>query len=48
MNVDGDEIVWKTSRYLNTECEYEFTATVKSQDEYKGIKQTEVTRARVK
>lgn len=48
MNVDGDEIVWKTSKYLNTECEYEFTATVKSQEEYRGVKQTEVTRARVK
>lgn len=48
MTVDGDEIVWKTSRFLNTDCEYEFTATVKSQEEYKGVKQTEVTRARVK
>lgn len=43
-----NEIVWKTTKYLDTDLEYEFVATIKSHEEYKGIKQTEITRAKAK
>ena len=45
---EGNEFVWKTSKWLNTELEYEFTATVKGHEEFRGVKQTEITRARTK
>ena len=43
-----NEIVWKTTKYLDTDLEYDFTATIKGHEEYKGVKQTEVTRAKAK
>lgn len=43
---DGDNIIiWKTSKALD-DVETTFKATVKAHNEYKGIKQTEVTRAK--
>ena len=48
MYQDENEVIWKTTKYLDTDIEYEFTATIKGHEEYKGIKQTEITRAKVK
>lgn len=48
MMVNNNVIVWKTSTGLNSEKEYDFTATIKSHDEYRNEKQTSVTRCRVK
>ena len=43
---DGDNIIiWKTSKALD-DVETTFKATVKAHSEYRGIKQTEVTRAK--
>ena len=44
--VDGNEVVWKTSKFLESE-ELTVKGTVKSTQVYKGHKQTEVTRCRV-
>lgn len=41
-----DVIIWKTSKELE-EKEMTFKGTVKSHQEFKGIKQTEITRAKV-
>ena len=48
MKVGNDELIWKTSKEIRTDVELEFTATIKSHEEFKGRKQTEVTRARTK
>lgn len=48
MKVGNDEIVWTTSKDLAPDTELEFTATVKAHEEYRGCKQTEITRARTK
>ena len=49
MLVDGsNEVIWKTSKYLEPDVEIEFSATVKAQSEFRGVKQTEITRARTK
>ena len=48
MTVDNNVIVWHTSKDLQEDVEFEITATIKEHSEYRGEKQTEVTRARVK
>lgn len=45
---EGNELVWKTTRELNCECEYECVGTIKKHSVYRGTKQTEVTRVRCK
>lgn len=44
---DGNVIVWKTSKYLE-DVEITIKGTVKALEERNGVKQTEVTRCRVK
>ena len=46
--LDGNEIIWKTSTWLDDNIEYEVSGTVKAHNEYRGKKQTELTRCRVK
>lgn len=48
MLVNNNTVVWRTSTGLNSEKEYEFTATIKDHDYYKTEKQTVITRCRVK
>ena len=43
-DADGNIIVWKTQKSLNELEEYNFVATIKCHDEYKGEKQTVITR----
>lgn len=45
--VGNDILIWKTSKYLNADTPVTIKATVKAHDTYKGIRQTEITRARV-
>lgn len=45
-DVNGDVVVWKTSKALD-DVEITVKGTVKSTNEYKGEKQTEVTRCRI-
>ena len=47
-SVDGNELVWKTSKFLDNEQEIALTGTVKAHTEFRGIKQTELTRCRTK
>ena len=47
MKVDTNELVWKTTKKIPTETEVELAATIKAHTEYKGIKQTEITRAKI-
>lgn len=44
---DGDTIVWKTSKGLYVDRVTELTGTIKDHIEYKGEKQTELTRCKV-
>lgn len=44
---DGDTVVWKTSKCLYVEDVTEITGTVKEHGEYRGEKQTELTRCKV-
>lgn len=44
----SNEFIWKTSKELRTDIEIEFTGTIKAHEEYRGVKQTEITRARTK
>lgn len=46
--LDGNELIWKTGTWLDTDIEYEVSGTIKSHNEYRGKKQTELTRCRVK
>ena len=46
-NINGNELIWKTTKRIDTDAEFNFTATVKSHEEYKGVKQTEITRAKI-
>lgn len=46
MLVDNNEIIWKTTKKLNVDSSYVFTATIKSHESFKGVKQTEITRAK--
>jgi hypothetical protein len=45
----GNVIIWKTSKNLNGHelVSYELTGTVKKHGEYKGVKQTILTRCKV-
>lgn len=43
---EGNELIWKTGTWLNTEIEYEISGTIKAHNEYRGKKQTELTRCR--
>lgn len=43
----GNVIIWKTSTWLDDHKVYSIKATVKAQDEYRGIKQTEITRGKI-
>lgn len=45
-SVDNNEVVWKTSKVIE-ETPTTFKATIKAHTLYKGIKQTEITRARI-
>lgn len=45
---EGNELVWKTTRELNCDREYECVGTVKRHSVYRGTKQTEVTRVKCK
>jgi hypothetical protein len=45
---DGNELIWKTGTWLDTDIEYEVSGTIKAHNEYRGKKQTELTRCRVK
>lgn len=46
--LDGNELIWKTGTWLDTDIEYEVSGTIKAHTEYRGKKQTELTRCRVK
>lgn len=46
--LDGNELIWKTGTWLDTDIEYEVSGTIKAHNEYRGKKQTELTRCRVK
>lgn len=45
---NGNELIWKTGTWLDTDIEYEVSGTIKAHNEYRGKKQTELTRCRVK
>lgn len=49
-NYEGNILVWMTSSYKNIEkgCEYTLTGTIKKHTEYKGVKQTELSRCIIK
>ena len=47
MMVGNDIIVWKTSKWLDDSQEVTIKATVKEHSEYRGEKQTEITRGKV-
>lgn len=47
-SLDGNELIWKTGTWLDTDIEYEVSGTIKAHNEYRGKKQTELTRCRVK
>ncbi len=42
-----DIIIWKTSKKLNVETELTLKGTVKEHNNFRGIKQTEITRAKI-
>lgn len=46
--LNGNEVIWRTGTGLDTSMEYEFTGTIKAHNEYRGKKQTELTRCRNK
>ena len=46
--LDSNELIWKTGTWLDTDIEYEVSGTIKAHNEYRGKKQTELTRCRVK
>ena len=46
--LDGNELIWKTGTWMDTDIEYEVSGTIKAHNEYRGKKQTELTRCRVK
>ena len=48
MKLGNDEIIWKTSKSFQPDIEIEITATIKAHEEFKGRKQTEITRGRTK
>jgi hypothetical protein len=48
MVVNNNVVIWNTSKNLEDDVEFEFTATIKEHIEYRGEKQTEITRARTK
>lgn len=45
-NVDGNEVVWKTSKFLEEQT-ITLRGTIKAHKVYNGVNQTEITRARV-
>ena len=48
IGADGNVYTWKTGKYLDdTTNEMSITGTVKAHTEFRGIKQTELTRCRV-
>lgn len=48
-DADGNEIVWfASSEWLDEDCIYTGKATVKKHDEFNGVKQTVITRAKFK
>lgn len=44
---DNNIIIWKTSKKLNTEAEVTLKGTVKEHSNFRGTKQTEITRAKI-
>ena len=47
-NVDGNELIWKTGKWLEADKEITLTGTVKEHGMFREVKQTELTRCRVK
>ena len=48
IGADGNVYTWKTGKYIDdTVDEMSITGTVKAHTEFRGIKQTELTRCRV-
>ena len=47
MTVDGNVIMWKTNKELDEGVEVTIKATIKEHSEYRGVKQTTITRGRV-
>ena len=45
---DGNVIIWKTATFLEGDDKFTLTGTVKEHSEYKGVKQTVLTRCKVK
>ena len=43
---DGNVYMWSTSNFLNSEYSYQIVGTVKNHEEYRGTKQTWLTRCR--
>lgn len=48
MMFENNEIVWSTSKSIDCDVDIEITGTIRDHKEYKGVKQTEITRARIK
>jgi len=45
---DGNILIWKTSKWLDDEKEFKtVSGTVKAHNEFRGVKQTELTRCKV-
>ena len=44
---DGNVYTWKTSKVIDEDEEVLIIGTIKNHNEYRGIKQTELTRCRV-
>lgn len=47
MMSNNDVIIWKTNKCLDTDTQIKIKATIKDHAEYKGVKQTFITRGRV-
>lgn len=44
---DGNIYTWKTGKDLDCDCRYKVVGTVKEHKDYRGVKQTELTRCKV-
>ena len=45
--VGNNELIWKTTKIIDCDKELTFVAKIKAHTEYSGIKQTEITRAKI-
>lgn len=48
VDVDGNVYTWKTSNYIADDKATKVTGTIKAHTEYRGVKQTEITRCKIK